>query len=218
MAPSMAESEGTESSSAAQKGRCYDCGLLGGRPPQTLQYYELSKEMRFQGKVFRYSSDPVNIASEEVEPACIAEAANILFEIKQWKHEYTGKGRADNDLLEEGASIVMDKDRKCPHWFKYQPTFSPREHLEEYKMQSLEQERRKFEKELFELGQRVQTESAKQTRDNKVVAIIVGIVVVILMLMQLVEVWYFSKRPAPAPQQPVQEQQQPQPEPTQSIR
>jgi ribosomal protein S6E (S10) len=45
----------------------------------------------------------------------------------------------------EGLSPLFGEDRHCPLWWPYREDLSPKEHLEEYRMRLLEDERRDYE-------------------------------------------------------------------------
>lgn len=106
-------------------------------------------------------------------PACCVGAFPILDEIKaiepealNWRHKSISNltkeeldtykdDRVDSTTPErnKAAKVVFNKLRPdCHKWFPYTPGLSPGEHLQEFRMQQLEQDRRKFELNLEELN------------------------------------------------------------------
>lgn len=102
-------------------------------------------------------------------PACCVGAFPILDEIKaiepetlNWRHKSINElteeerdtykdDRFDSTTPErnEAAKAVFNKLRpECHKWFPYTPGLSPREHLQEFQMQQLENDRRAFEERL----------------------------------------------------------------------
>jgi hypothetical protein len=62
-------------------------------------------------------------------------------------------------LNPEQIKALIQKDRKCDSWCKWQEGIEPKEHFEEVKAEQLEQDRRAFELKLFEMSQKVQEDS-----------------------------------------------------------
>jgi len=56
---------------------------------------------------------------------------------------------------------VFSKDRECEYWYPYTLGLTPKEHLEEVKMQLLENSRRDFELRLFKITEQIQKDSRK---------------------------------------------------------
>lgn len=111
--------------------------------------------------------------------------------------EWQLRGKVSKDVLEE--------DRPCGYWYQYEAGRTPQEHLAELMAANLEEKRKAFELELFELSQKVQQDSKRASWFNFWAAVILGIVVIIISLMQL----RLGSRPTQTIiQQPGQQQEQ----------
>jgi hypothetical protein len=136
------QAEQVEPGMVPQTGACWNCGFCGVRPLQTVFYptytiYEIDMGLRVAGKVFNLDSDFRHPEEPKpMEPVCIARQYDLMAEIKEWMH--VPRPAKSIDRLREMAAIeVLLKGRKCPQWFGYTPTFSPKEHLQRFEMLQL---------------------------------------------------------------------------------
>jgi hypothetical protein len=80
------------------------------------------------------------------------------------------------------AKAVFTRPRDdCPKWFPYTPGLDPEKHLEEYKTRQLEQDRREFERKLFEMEQRGQARAQTVGIWLTIAALILAIAQVLTM-------------------------------------
>ena len=146
---------------------CASCGFLARRPYSSRQastFFEMPSRARKNGGGWWI----MQIAGSGIPsvPACCVGAYPILDEIKSlepealnWRHKSLDEipkeelntykdDRFDSTTPErnEAAKVVFNKLRpECPKWFPYTPGLSPEKHLQEFRMQQLEQRREEFE-------------------------------------------------------------------------
>ncbi len=132
-------------------------------------------------------------------PACCVGEFPILEEIKalepealNWRHKSISELTADeldtyrDDRFDsttpernKAAKIVFNKLRpECHKWFPYTPGLSPEKHLQEFRMQQLEQDRKKFELKLEEINRQ------ERRRTNRIM-IGLAIAAIIFAAMQV---------------------------------
>ena len=123
-------------------GRCVNCGFLGKRDKNATvsACYEASAVDRLTGSL---TSLGVLIATR---PWCFVGKAFFHAELAE-----IGAKEYEADKVKE----LIEKDRNCSSWYKWTEFISPKEHFEELKMEELEQRRRKFEFELFNMNKKI---------------------------------------------------------------
>jgi hypothetical protein len=135
------------------KGRCISCGFLAKRSiDPTPSYYEIEQSERDTGHVWQHHGAETGIYIQ-TEPECFRHVASIRGEIQQIPDNNADKSAA--------AKRVFSKDRECEYWYPYTLGLTPKEHLEEVKMQLLENSRRDFELRLFKITEQIQKDSRK---------------------------------------------------------
>ncbi len=158
----------------AEKGKCRTCGFLakhatvdshGPRP----SYYEVGLDERESGKTWSYKPD-LKAGPLSTEPACFRLVADLRTEAQELIQSLGWDG---------AAKEVVNKPRGCEHWYPYLVGFSPKEHMEELKLQKLEQERRDFEFKLFNMSHELQ-------RNNQKIA---NRFTLAMLVLTLVQVW-----------------------------
>ncbi len=137
-------------------------------------------------------------------PACCVGAFPILDEIKDlepealdWQRKSISESskeeldtyrddRFDSTTPErnEAAKSVFNKLRpECHKWFPYTPGLSPEKHLQEFRMQQLEQDRRAFELELFKMSQDIQENSNKSNKRVTWLFVVLAIVAILIAVL-----------------------------------
>lgn len=166
----------------SKEGRCVSCGFAGlrGGYGAEQKYYQITKIERKTKLVLSGVMAPTQ-GTMPFKPMGTRLACIKGIDLSADVQAFLDSGQTIN----EASQHVFEKDRHCPEWYPYQPSHDPEWHLNDYRMQQLENDRRDFELKLFSLSQQIQ-------KDNKTIAKWVGIVVIILMAMQILEVWYFS--------------------------
>ena len=161
------------------KGRCITCGFLCRRDlinTHLSAYYEITKENREGARFFSIY--------EHHAPSCFRGAAQILDEIQAITGVY-GIPRAENDesvaAQSSAASAVVHQNRQCPSWFAYTPGLGPKEHLEEFRIQQIEDDRKAFEMRLFEKEQQSQERWQKVGFWLAVAAVVLALAQVLTM-------------------------------------
>lgn len=156
-----------------QEGCCSSCGFLSlfagqeypnrAGPPH---YFEASKWHRQTGYMYRTYHADLGGGAETV-PACIVGAADLRDEAEQLTASMSHPNKpmpALRDILLE----IINKPRSCPQWCKYRQGFSPKERVEEKRMDELremekrwqegqERSRRRWEKSLERLRRKGET-------------------------------------------------------------
>ncbi len=127
---------------AGAQGRCSTCGFLAkhaqptGRQLPTPTYYEFEEHERALGAAFAHVPDTW-VGEVPTEPACFRHVINVWEEMAP----ALGSGLEKS----EAARLVIAAARHCDRWTPYTPGFTPKEHLEELRTASLEEERRSWE-------------------------------------------------------------------------
>ena len=132
-------------------------------------------------------------------PTCCVGAFPILDEIKvlepetlNWRHKSPSElteeeidtyrdDRFDSNTPErnEAAKVVFNKPRpECHKWFPYTAGLSPEKHLQEFRMQQLEDNRREFERKLTQMQIDANAKISK-------VGIWIGIAAIILAVAEI---------------------------------
>jgi len=133
-------------------------------------------------------------------PACCVGAFPILEEIKSlepqalnWQHKPISALTTEEEIRKykddrydsatpernEAAKVVFNKLRPEYHkWFPYTPGLSPGQHMEQFQMQQLENDRREFERKLTQMQIEANTKISK-------VGIWIGVAAVILAIAEI---------------------------------
>lgn len=132
--------------------KCINCGYLGKKDTLGLsqECYIANAEERTTGNL-AYHTIITKIRFDTV-PWCYVGKANLKDEIGQLDSQIKGVARTLN---------IIEKDRHCPSWYVWREFSSPKEQWEESVMLAMEKRREDFERELFEISQQVQSDSAK---------------------------------------------------------
>jgi hypothetical protein len=132
---------GTAEYQPEQQGRCVSCGFLGEHAGS--EWYEATPESR--SKWYPLSRRRPDGGTLFVEPGCIVAAADL-------SAEWRGLSKASPDgTIEQLVAQVLEKDRRCPKWFPYQPGRTPQWHVERFHMLQLEETRQAHEQRLAEM-------------------------------------------------------------------
>jgi hypothetical protein len=129
-----------------QAGQCLTCGFLGKRIVQHSRMwpvFEADPSDRQSGNLFTQAT--ATASHNETAPFCFRHKADLISEVKRGVADQGEWDRIPYDLRQTVALAVIEKGRGCPAWFPYTPGFTPKDHLEDLKMQELEQRRREFE-------------------------------------------------------------------------
>jgi len=87
-------------------------------------------------------------------------------------------------ILEEACKQVFNADRACKEWIQYTPGFSPKEHLVEEKVLTLEEMRKAQDERLSEMSRQVQENSRKIGLYTFWSSLIIGFVVLVFSATQ----------------------------------
>ena len=174
------------------RGRCASCGFFGKhalvRDVPTPNYYECDNQARLSGRAFQHPAGAL-YGDIQTEPVC--------FVGKIWMVTESANEQLNYPDREHALKAVIDKpDRNCSRWYPYTPSFGPKEHLEEFKMQQLEQDRREFQRKLSDTEQRSQSRAQKVGVSLTIAAIILALGQVLTMtsesLLWKIFSWLFS--------------------------
>ena len=183
------------------KGKCINCGFLGKRDciSSVSICYEATSVDRLEGQLTEYRMEPTqsggmtNRALLRTLPWCFIGKAGFLVEL-----EVEGA----RDIQPDKVRDIIRKDRKCEFWYPWTEGKPPKEHLEKLEMMQLEQNRREFEQrmekerkefdlKLFEISQKVQSDSAEIAKKafsfNRLVTIFFIILAILTMLVALLQ-------------------------------
>ena len=187
---------------------CASCGFLARRPftpRQASTFFEMPSQTRRDGG--GWWAMPIAGMGTPTVPACCVGAFPILEEIKSlepkalnWRHKpisaLTTKeeidaykdDRYDSTTPErnEAAKAVFNKLRpECHKWFPYTPGLGPAEHLQEFRMQQLENDRREFERKLTQMQIDASAEVNKAGIKISKIGMWIGIGAVILAVAEV---------------------------------
>ena len=146
------------------EGMCSACGFLSKRTESrggvTQTYYETTHNERASADLFTHSPDKFTGPVDSL-PFCFRNAASLTTEL--------GQISTANESLstQQAMQRVIRKDRKCPKWYPYTPDYSPKEHLEEFKMLELERRREEHDLKLFEMAQDIQDRREAVAKRNE---------------------------------------------------
>lgn len=160
---------------AVEGGRsCATCGFLSrfdesydGPPPYI---YEMSPAERDDGLRRQMKFDSGRGIT--TVPRCYVDAADIGEEISTLKRLGTADARATVE--------VFRKERDCERWRPYTLGFSPQEHYEKARLETLEKQRQRFE---FNLSERNRLSDEKTERSNWIVVWVLGIFALIEVIV-----------------------------------
>ena len=147
-------------------------------------FFEVLPEERQEPTRARSFAPNAFVGPIACELVCARRAANLQAEIT---HTIFVQGVA---AYNDAALPVLRKDRRCEHWCEYEPGFDPRDHLMELKARRLEQDRKDFQRQMFEMEQRLRNdrevawqeyEDGERRRDRRLNRF--GIILIILGLM-----------------------------------
>ena len=111
------------------KGVCISCGYLCQRTDLlTEKLYEASVESRSHGNLVSHPDSPRSTVIW-----CFVCKEPLHEEFRRLTKFYD-KTRDNSDISWE----IITRDIKCPKWIPYTPFMSPKEHLEEMKLESLQ--------------------------------------------------------------------------------
>lgn len=133
----------------SERGACYNCGFLSRKDVLNTHltlFYEISEEDRTNGHFFPFSSLGA--------PRCFR-GVDVGGEIRDSTGlpDYPIRTEEHQQRQNAAGKKVLEAARECELWFPYTPGMSPKEHLEEYKMLQLEQERRGWQEPLLKMQQ-----------------------------------------------------------------
>ncbi len=157
-------------------GRCINCGFLGKRRMDraVAGCYEALPVDRETGKF-----QPIQ--GHGLYPCCFRNKTEYTWDVSQGQHPV--------DCL-----VQMSEDRKCQYWYPYTEHRTPEQHFEEFQMlqlednrrqfeQQMEKDRREFDLKLFEMSQKIQSDSkeivTKSDRFNRRITIFIIILAIL---------------------------------------
>jgi hypothetical protein len=124
-----------------------------------------------------FSEIPGGLGVEAV-PWCFVKAANL----NQEAEEYAAANGVDKN---QATFEVITTARNCPSFYSWTEFISPKEHFEEYKAAQAEKDRRAFERELFDMSQRVQEDSHRLASESHSFNTKITCLVVVLALAEV---------------------------------
>ena len=161
--------------------RCANCGFLGKRAleskiPQLT--YEMTLSDRESGNNPTYSvMEPVIDQPGVTRP--ISLRAVCYRGVYEPFAEQRARGAKEGGGSAKALVAIINEDRDCDKWHPYSPGLDPLRHLEDFRMQQLEDNRREFERRLVEMQI-----NAERKIGN--VGVWIGIAAVILAVAQVV--------------------------------
>ena len=118
-------------------GRCVNCGFLGKLRRQIdaeTIVYEATRYNRENGALWRYSGWP-NPRDISTQINCFRNAANLQ---KELVDALTMAGQQDREAENKHTLAIIGETRKCKSWYQWTEYSSPKEHLEEMKIEQLQ--------------------------------------------------------------------------------
>ena len=130
--------------------KCFDCGFLCKRAVRAVTpqpFHELSYVERRAGRASGNYQEPISnpIGGASYRPiqfefVCLRERRDFVGEFKS--------RRTTETPVQDTYQEILNEEHTCPEWYPYTEGMEPSKHLEEFKMQQLEQDRRAFEERL----------------------------------------------------------------------
>lgn len=118
-------------------GRYVNCGFLCKRrtviDAESI-VYEATDYDREKGTFYRHSGWP-NQRDMPTQPACFRNAANLQ---KELIDANAAAGQWGRDAENEHTLAIIEKPRECESWYLWTKYSSPKEHLEEMKIEQLQ--------------------------------------------------------------------------------
>ncbi len=147
------------------RGRCIGCAYLIIRtnPYEKGEHrWEIEQERREIGNIFHMHDK--EMGKRNAEPMCLRGLMSFKDEIDG--NLWGGRHTSGNDEIRNDALRVINVDRHCKTWWKYQPGLSPSSLLELSMIASLEKNRRKWERRM-ERERRAYEDQAEQNRHTE---------------------------------------------------
>jgi hypothetical protein len=132
------------------KGCCINCGFLAKRDitlhNEDVRRVTVGERMAGKTRCLRVShpAGTPEMETENFAPYCAKRVVDLVGEAKAL--DTYGEENEGQYHYWTGLSPLYRKDRNCPLWYPWREDLSPKEHLEEYRMRLLEEQRRAYEK------------------------------------------------------------------------
>ena len=118
-------------------GRCVNCGFLCKRrtviDAESI-IYEATSYDRKKGTFYRHSGWP-DRRDIPTQPACFRNAAHLQ---KELVDALTVAGQQDREAENKHTLAIIGNTRKCKSWYQWTECSSPKEHLEDMKIEQLQ--------------------------------------------------------------------------------
>ena len=158
-------------------GRCVGCGFLSRRSVAEAQAYWTSSDVSTVERVSieerSHSEALLHLANgQPAMPWCYAGAAHLPREfddaVEIQRERWAKNENKPPERLYESFAMrdVLDRDRRCGRWVAYLDPQTPAQHLEQYMLQQLEDERARREERLSAMEIAVAERSEAIQRDS----------------------------------------------------
>lgn len=188
--------------SLPETGACWNCGLLCHHQKKSSAYVSVYREVTVESREeHRYVQWHPDSACVHI-PWCFrmilidheldegAESASITLPAseEEWRDHLVNDTETAQQI-NQVAWEVISRNRSCERWYRYQPGNSPEKHLDEWRLDRQERDRREWERELeasrraFE--QDLQAENDRMHRREWGVDAALGLLAVVLAALQI---------------------------------
>lgn len=169
--------------------KCADCGFLAkycpGNQIPTPNYFEMDTLARETGKAFQHPAHSAGGLAPSY-PVCFRRVAEFEDTFKGFKVE---SQQDPNKLFE-----LLQQERSCSLWWEYSPGLDPKEHLQDLRMNQLELDRQKFQKQMADdqtaLMLKLDTDQKRINEKNRLFQWILLGVAVLEIIVSALQVLY----------------------------